>query len=133
MIDMLNSPDLGFRLRVRVGDLLSGLGDPRLASLETAPARWVDSLIAIPAATEIVIGRDKPHAVKRDKYTRVPAAPPLRMDFEAFRIGMYPVTNLDYELFIRSRGYESLSLVNQRSQDVGCTRRRVRARPFPDD
>ena len=70
MIAMLNSPDLGIRLRIRVGDLLSGLGDPRLASLETAPRQWVDSLIAIPAATGIVIGRDKPHTVQRDKYTR---------------------------------------------------------------
>ena len=30
----------------------------------------------------------------------------MSMDFEGFRIGMYQVTNLDYELFIRSRGYE---------------------------
>ena len=37
MSRMLDSPGLDFRLRVRVGDLLAGLGDVRLARLDSTP------------------------------------------------------------------------------------------------
>ncbi len=100
LIRLLENRKLPLALRVRAGDLLGSLGDPRLGK------SFVEAeFVRIPSRT-YTVGRNTPHTVLNKKYDECPASPCVVGDMRDFRIALFPVTNRDYAAFIADGGYE---------------------------
>jgi formylglycine-generating enzyme required for sulfatase activity len=104
LIGILARPDLPLDSRLRTGDALGRLGDPRIAPDRTWLAHaeaWSVQL----AEEDTDIGRTNPHRVNAQKYAEVPCSPVRRVQIDRYRLGRYPVTNQEYRLFIEAGGY----------------------------
>ncbi|MEV8634890.1 SUMF1/EgtB/PvdO family nonheme iron enzyme [Streptosporangium sp. NPDC051023] len=109
LVDLLEDQTFEFPLRVRIGDALGSLGDPRVEALAAVPGSFVASLVPLTPAGPITFGRRTPHRVTREKYAKVPASPQVERLLLPFSVGLLPVTNLEYARFIRAGGYRTAS------------------------
>lgn len=96
---LLGQSGLSFPFRLRVGDLLALLGDPRLEP------SILDRTCEIEGA-EVIIGRNSKHSTRLRKYDSCPVAPPIRGFLKSFKIGQYLVTNSEFQQFIACDGYK---------------------------
>jgi formylglycine-generating enzyme required for sulfatase activity len=100
-------PHADFETRYAAGTLLGFLGDPRLRADDPAmvdvPA--ADVLIGTPAAEVGDVVSAWSDVGVREKWI-AKEVPQHRRRVEAFRIGVYLVTNLEYERFVRDAGNE---------------------------
>lgn len=81
---MLNEKQVAPPLRARAGSALGGLGDPRN----------LDEMVLVPAGPFTIGGKENYEGGKVNQIT-----------LPAFRIGKYPVTNLQYAAFVTATGY----------------------------
>ena len=96
----LKTKALGLEDRIRIGDILSVLGDPRLDIDINEKICWIPG-------GDYQIGRIDNHKTKIPKYGKCPASPPISGQLKAYGIGSYLVTNHEYNLFIRDGGYKN--------------------------
>jgi formylglycine-generating enzyme required for sulfatase activity len=101
----LAEPHASFETRYAAGTLLAFLGDPRLRpddpEMVDIPAAEV--LIGTPAAAlGEVVSAWSDVGVREEWIAK--EVPRHRRRVEAFHIGVYPVTNLEYERFVRDAG-----------------------------
>ncbi|XMA11977.1 hypothetical protein WAI453_004768 [Rhynchosporium graminicola] len=102
MLDIVQEATLPIIYREKAGRILSGLGDPRdLAGLTSIPGG------------EFQFGSDD----------HPNSEPVTTISVEGFRIGIYPVTNRDYSLFIKDtkRGWHSLDGFESETQSLPAT------------
>jgi formylglycine-generating enzyme required for sulfatase activity len=97
---LLKREDLRLAHRIRVGDLLAILGDPKLETGVLDRVHWID-------AGNYRIGRDQGHRTRIAKYQTCPASPPIVGDLGRFGIGSYLVTNMEFRRFIDAEGYNN--------------------------
>lgn len=102
LLKILTKKDISASARIRAGDLLGALGDPRLAAIDKLPA-----LVEVPGGRYIV-GREQPHKINNPKYEECPAYPQISGELEGFRIGLFPVTNRDFAIFVNEGGYSNV-------------------------
>jgi formylglycine-generating enzyme required for sulfatase activity len=102
MVRLLNDSTLPLAKRVRLGDLLGALGDPRLAG---SP---LDLPLVPIGAGSYTIGRTSLHQTNNTKYLQCPAAPEFTASVDAFRVALVLTTNRDYNQFLSSGGYSEL-------------------------
>ncbi|MCU1718137.1 formylglycine-generating enzyme family protein [Pseudomonas sp. 5P_3.1_Bac2] len=109
LVALLHSTEADLALRYQAGQLLAWQGDPRLSPL--AP-----QMIDIPAA-QVSIGLaaqevDRVMAdladLQLDRDWINKEVPRHRVQLPAYRIGRYPVTNLEYRHFLEDSGYTRL-------------------------
>lgn len=96
-----------FFVRVRIGDVIGSLSDPRIID-EAKVAVSGLALVVIPGREMIAFGRLKPHEVKREKYLECPPCPPVVGSVDTFEIGQSPVTNAEYYEFVADGGYDNI-------------------------
>ncbi len=99
LLKLIEDSALAIDERVRAGDLLGAIGDPRLGR------RFVDVRLVLIPGGQYRVGRAEPHKVAHPKYQQCPASPELSGRLPAFRIGMFLVTNRDFAEFISAGGY----------------------------
>ncbi|HKF48288.1 MAG TPA: SUMF1/EgtB/PvdO family nonheme iron enzyme [Terracidiphilus sp.] len=97
---IVRTQDAGADLRARIaaGLALGTLGDPRLERCAGPHGDYLLTPLATIPAGEYPIGSDE--GFYEDE------APAHTVPLHAFQIGMFPVTNAEYALFIASGGYE---------------------------
>lgn len=98
LLRSLNNRSLAFGKRLRVGDLLGSLGDPRLQTEFSKRLFWVP-------AGQTKIGRTTNHTTRITKYPNVPASPPMIGEISRFALSGFLVTNAEYKRFLESGGY----------------------------
>jgi formylglycine-generating enzyme required for sulfatase activity len=98
LLRLLDRRNLSFNRRLRIGDLLGTMGDPRLESGPVANLHWVN-------AGKREIGRASNHLTRIPKYQSVPAAPKITGNVGRFAVGQFVVTNVEYRKFIVEAGY----------------------------
>jgi formylglycine-generating enzyme required for sulfatase activity len=91
-------------LRVRALEIIGFLGDPRLVSDDGSVQPFVDRVVAIGGGSARV-GTDTEPAYSGPK--RVSPCPSRMVTLAPYRIGRYPVTNLEYAEFISDGGYQN--------------------------
>jgi formylglycine-generating enzyme required for sulfatase activity len=104
LIQTLDIHELEFAVRVRIGDVIGRLGDPRLISGEDQLASVEKWTIQVPEVRRY-IGRDTPHNVLAPKYAEASCSPAREVSIGLFHIGLYPVTNQEFEQFVKAGGY----------------------------
>ena len=93
LLDIIKS-DAGLQERFNAGEILGGLGDPRINVLEPA-------MVEIPAG-EFIRGSNEDDREK----------PVRKIYLDAFEIGKYPVTNLEFKAFVDDKGYDNEGIVD---------------------
>ena len=109
LVEYLSDINRNFKERFVAGQLLNLVGDPRINAFEPA-------MINIPAQ-KITVGLD-PKKVNKivEQYAHYGVLPEwikketpvFSIDIAPFRLGKYPVTNLEYKEFLVDSGYEYL-------------------------
>ncbi|MCP5426442.1 MAG: SUMF1/EgtB/PvdO family nonheme iron enzyme [Gammaproteobacteria bacterium] len=98
LIQRTQNPAADLRARIAAGLALGELGDPRFQRCHGPFGEYLlPPLIAIPGR-RYSIGSDE------GLYER--EAPAHSVDLPPFRLGQFPVTNAEYALFMKARGYE---------------------------
>lgn len=102
LCDLLKQNSLLLVQRIRIGDILATLGDPRLIS------NIEDRLTTIDEC-EAEIGREVIHNAKINpqKYLASPATPITKGHLKKFSIGNFLVTNKEFHEFITDGGYKN--------------------------
>ncbi|MGH9969762.1 MAG: NACHT domain-containing protein [Pyrinomonadaceae bacterium] len=98
LCSLLERKDLRLLHRIRIGDLLATLGDPKLETEIINRVQWID-------AGTYQIGRNENHRTRIPKYHTCPASPPIVGNLETFGIGSYLVTNMEFRRFLDAGGY----------------------------
>lgn len=88
--------------RVRALEIVGFLGDPRFVLSNAEPRDITGRAVAI-GGGRFRFGMDEPISFSGPK--KIEAWPRRTLDMQPFRIARYPVTNWEYELFIRAGGY----------------------------
>jgi formylglycine-generating enzyme required for sulfatase activity len=109
LVALLHSHEAALPLRYQAGQLLAWLGDPRIQPL--AP-----QMIDIPggdveiglAGAEVERVLDDLAELKLDRDWISKEVPRHRVHLAPYRIGRYPVTNLEYGYFLEDSGYAKL-------------------------
>jgi formylglycine-generating enzyme required for sulfatase activity len=98
LIERIGDPQADLRARIAAAEALGELGDPRFEQ-HTGPHGdyLLPPLVSIPAGT-YTIGND------RTQYDD--EKPAHAVEIAAFAMGIFPVTNSEYRLFIEAGGYE---------------------------
>jgi formylglycine-generating enzyme required for sulfatase activity len=91
LLDIIKS-DAGLQERFNAGEILGGLGDTRINILKPA-------MVEIPAG-EFIRGSNESDDEK----------PVRKIYIDAFEIGNYPVTNLEFKAFVDDKGYDNKEL-----------------------
>lgn len=99
---LLGRRDLRLVHRIRIGDLLAILGDPRLEVGILERIHWIDG-------ANRQIGRSDNHRTRIPKYQTCPASPVIEGRLDQYGIGSFLVTNKEYSLFIDAGGYSNES------------------------
>ena len=99
LIALLERPDLRLNHRIKIGDLLAVLGDPRLEKSVVKRIEWVDEAV-------FEVGRASDHHTRIPKYKSCPASPMLSGSLHRFGIGCFLVTNQEFGAFVRADGYK---------------------------
>ncbi len=97
---LLGRTELHLNHRIRLGDLLGVLGDPRLEKGILERVQWVK-------AGQREIGRSANHRTRVAKYQSCPAAPPISGYLNQFAMGSFLVTNREYNGFVIAGGYKN--------------------------
>jgi formylglycine-generating enzyme required for sulfatase activity len=92
-------PQADLRARIAAGEALGLLGHPHFTRHTGQFGEYLLPPFAPIPGDAYLIGDDKSEYPDEKPARRVPLAP--------FSIGVYPVTNAEYELFIRAGGYEN--------------------------
>lgn len=101
LVKLSERPAIGLEQRIRIGDLLGMLGDPRLSTSATTQA-YCDF-----AGGRYQIGRPSGHqTTNREKYERAPATPIWTDDVPDLRVARFVATNAAYSEFVDTGGYE---------------------------
>jgi formylglycine-generating enzyme required for sulfatase activity len=100
LVKTLGRRDLARTTRIRIGDLLSVLGDP------TQLIAWPDTVEWILAGNRLIGATSNPRT-KINKYDGCQPTPQITGHLPGFGIGRYLVTNRDYEAFINAGGYST--------------------------
>lgn len=98
LIVALSRRDLARGMRIRIGDLLSVLGDP------TQLIPWPDTIQWI-APGERTIGTTSRPRTKIPKYDECLPIPEIIGHVPGFGIGRYLVTNMEFQAFVAADGY----------------------------
>jgi formylglycine-generating enzyme required for sulfatase activity len=109
-VDALTKPSLPIHLRIRVGDLLGYLTDPRIALPEVTDLHELSRVLASVIGGQATFGRHTAHASSREKFLNVPAFPRVTGTIKSFMIGKYPITNGQYNTFVQDGGYQDRDL-----------------------
>ncbi|MFK4529175.1 formylglycine-generating enzyme required for sulfatase activity/energy-coupling factor transporter ATP-binding protein EcfA2 [Bradyrhizobium japonicum] len=99
LLKWLSRRSLPFSKRMRIGDLLGTLGDPRLEAEFSSRLFWVE-------AGPRQIGRSTNHITRITKYSSVPASPPIEGMLSRFALSALLVTNAEYKQFLDDGGYK---------------------------
>ena len=102
--NLLRDPRLLLHRRVRVGDLLGALGDPRIFDPGDQRA-W-----RVVGPGSYSVGRDSRHLTVNDKYQDCPPVPECTGEVKGYGVGLFPVTNQEYAVFIADGGYQNPEL-----------------------
>ena len=107
LVDVLREPAADFETRYTAGSLLALLGDPRLRpdDPEMADVPAAEVFIGTPADEVTEVARTWAEVGVREEWI-AKETPRHRCRVEAFRIAVYPVTNLEYERFVRDTGHQ---------------------------
>lgn len=100
LVETLARPNLARTTRIRIGDLLSVLGDPTQLIAWSDRIEWISS-------GERLIGATSNPRTKIDKYDDCRPTPQVTGHVPGFGIGRYLVTNREYEAFINAGGYQT--------------------------
>jgi formylglycine-generating enzyme required for sulfatase activity len=95
----LSSPQLRFSQRIKIGDLLGILGDPRL---DKGPLERIWSF----DGGSVTIGRAQNHKARNPKYESCPASPVIVGELHPYSVGTFLVTNVEFGKFIAAGGYK---------------------------
>lgn len=98
LLKSLGKKSLPFAKRLRVGDLLGTLGDPRLDQDFMKRLLWIEGGIK-------QIGRVANHSTRITKYPNVPASPRIEGELSRYALSTFLVTNLEFKKFLDSGGY----------------------------
>lgn len=86
------------RARIAAAEALGRLGDPRFERRQGAHGAYLQPpLVAVPAGT---------YPIGDDESSYADEKPAHSVELEAFEIGMFPVTNAEYALFMEAGGYD---------------------------
>ncbi len=97
---LLRSDALRITMRIRIGDLLAVLGDPKLEAPILERVSWIE-------AGDRVIGRKENHRTRISKYQTCPASPTVSGHLKRFGIAALLVTNREFKDFIDAGGYQT--------------------------
>lgn len=109
LINITTNSDEPFELRLAAGTLLGLIGDPRISpfnpSMHTVPSGryWVGTKFEDISA---VVREFAPYGVRQDWINK--EAPAHIVQLPAYRIAEYPVTNLEFGIFLKETGYTPL-------------------------
>ncbi len=84
LLEIIARPEVALRVRIAAGDVLGYLGDPRPGQMVTVPAG------------KFIMGDNR--GLRYEK-------PQHELFMPEYRIGKYPLTNVEYARFIEARGY----------------------------
>lgn len=104
LVQLIRSGRLSARERVTAGDILAEVGDPRpefsstlVGDLLVPDISWCE----IPAGPFLMGSSEA-----RDDSAYDDEKPQHRVELPSYRVGLYPVTNAQYRLFVEGGGYE---------------------------
>lgn len=102
LCNLLKQNSLPLVQRIRIGDLLAILGDPRLHSK-------IEERLTVIEFGNFEIGRTEVHNAKINpqKYHASPATPVTKGTLKKFSIGNFLVTNREFNEFIKDDGYKT--------------------------
>ena len=113
---LLKREELRLGDRIKIGDLLAALGDPRLETPDLARVK------SIPEGDRM-IGRNQNHHTRIAKYRTCPAAPPIQGHLRAFGIASFLVTNGEFRRFLQGGWiFRSEVLAKQSRLEMGIWR-----------
>ena len=96
----LSEPHLHRRTRLQAGQVLAGVADPRFEPVAINGARLIlPELVAVPGGTA-TLGSDDGEADDNEQ----PVHP---VEVRSFYLARYPLTNAEYDCFIRAGGYDT--------------------------
>ncbi len=100
LLARLGNVAIHLRSRMEAGLLLGRLGDPRF------PVETVNGVaVILPPLVEIAAGRAEIGSDPSDAEADDDERPRHRVELAAYAIGRYPVTNAEYECFLKAGGY----------------------------
>ena len=98
LLARLAEPQADLRARIAAAEALGELGDPRFPRLSGPHGDYLrPPVAAIPAGTYTIGDDDSGYGDEK---------PAHQVEVAAFAMGMFPVTNAEYRLFIEAGGYE---------------------------
>lgn len=102
LIKLIHSGRLSASERAQAGDILGEIGDPRFSSTLIGDLLVPDIVWCEVPEGPFLMGSSE----ARDANTYDDEKPQHRVELPSHRIGLYPVTNAQYRLFVEGGGYE---------------------------
>jgi formylglycine-generating enzyme required for sulfatase activity len=105
--DLVTDNQLSLQKRIEAGNLLGDIGDPRLKAtvVQNKFNIILPELLTIPAGG-FWMGSDREEKeAQPDEYAAATDYKPHWVELEDYQIGRFPVTETEFEMFIRSTGY----------------------------
>ncbi len=97
LVERLENSQADVRARIRAGEELGYLGDPRFTRHEGHHGPYL-----LPPFIKVLAGR---YRIGEDESQYEDEKPAHEVEIDEFKIAVYPVTNAEYRLFLESGGY----------------------------